>query len=316
MASAGHCKSILRQPKVQHSRAMLILSFMVNQLLLMSCNPEGGLPSPGNYIGHIELSTDETAAVSPDGNLIAYFHASHESPEPPDYPTGLYLIDSDGTNRRLLLEGGHWSPSWSPDSQWLVFTSGGVLQIINVAGDSIRTFQGINEDPLQWPRWSLDGERILFSAPLNAEGGVFSMTPDFNDVTQILAPIENHGMFASWSPDRSNIVYNKSIDGIVLSEIFILELATNKEIRLTYNDVNDKHSTWSADGQLISWNSNTQIYLMSIDGSNQQRLDYGRFPAIGHNSQYIVYSNATSDYKKEVLWKIDITGKNKIQLTY
>ena len=297
-------------------KAILLFVCIYAQLFLLSCIPEEGLPSPGNYIGHIELSTDETAAVSPDGNFIAYFHSSLESPEPVDYPTGLYVINSDGSNRRLLLAGGHWSPSWSPDGKWLVFTSGGTLQIMNVEVDSIRTFQGINQDPLQWPRWSLDGERILFSAPLLDSGGVFSMNPSFGDIVQILNPIENHGMFASWSPDRNEIVYEKGGMDYDGDEIFIYNINTKVESRLTNDNNDDRDAAWSEDGQLIVWSSNTEVYVMNADGNNQRRVDYGRLPAIGHNSQYIVYSNATSDYSKEVLWKIDITGKNKTQLTF
>ena len=39
-------------------------------------------------------------------------------------------------------------------------------------------------------------------------------------------------------------------------------------------------------------------------------------PAWSPDGQFIIYSNTNNDFTKEVLWKIDINGNNKIQLTY
>jgi len=138
--------------------------------ILFSCNPEDSIRNPADYEQYITISGDKYPAISPDGSLIAYYHKCLEYPEPEVYPTGLYVMDNDGTNRRLLFKGDHWSPSWSPDGQWLVFTSGDTLQIINLEGDSIRTFQGIGDLPLYFPDWSKDGKLILFGSPL--EGGI------------------------------------------------------------------------------------------------------------------------------------------------
>ncbi len=42
----------------------------------------------------------------------------------------VYVSDLDGTNRKLLFQqdgGGAFSPSWSPDGQWIVFGYGAVF---------------------------------------------------------------------------------------------------------------------------------------------------------------------------------------------
>jgi len=300
-----------------------ISSFHVNAYLLAistvfanSCVPEAGQHSPSEYELEISISSDKTPAISQDGNLIAYYHECLENPEPEGYPTGLYLMNSDGTNRRLVLKGRHWSPSWSPDGNWLAFTSDGTLRIINFEGDSIRTFHGMQDLLLYSPDWSGDGKEILFSAPMTLNGGVFRMSPDFLSIKRILNPQTNNGMYASWSPDRSKIVYQKGNQSWESVEIFITDTALVSEKRLTDDNKDDRHAAWSSDGNMITWSSNVLIKVMNIDGTNQKMLDYGQYPCWTPDSKYIIYSNANLDVTKEVIWRINIDGKNKTQLTF
>jgi Tol biopolymer transport system component len=57
-------------------------------------------------------------AVSPDGQTVAFVRDGGEH--------GLYLIDIDGSDERLIFAGRARlsSPKWSPDGQWLLFTRG------------------------------------------------------------------------------------------------------------------------------------------------------------------------------------------------
>jgi len=297
--------------KNNHVKLFILLFFAI---AIISCNPEDGLKNPANYIDYVDISRDLDPAVSPDGNLIAYYHQNLEYPEPEDYPTGLFIMDIDGTNRKLLLKGDHWSPSWSPDGEWLVFTSGGTLQIINIEGDSIRTFQGVNDVPLYFPDWSPDGGSILFSSPYVEGGGFFICDPDFQEVKQLFNLYEFSGKDPNWSPDGMKILYSKYYSKN--EELFVIDTAGISDTRLTENDRSDRYPAWSPDGRLIAWSSSVQIYLMNSDGSNQRRFDYGLFPAWTPDSKYIIYCNANDDFSKEVLYKIDINGENKIQLTF
>jgi Tol biopolymer transport system component len=296
--------------KNNHAKLFILLFFSIE---ITSCNPEGGLKNPANYELYIDISADQYPAVSPDGNLIVYYHKNLEYPEPEDYPTGLFIMDIDGINRKLLLKGDHWSPSWSPDGEWLVFTSGGTLQIINIEGDSIRTFQGVNNVPLFFPDWSPDGCSIIFSSPLH-NGGFFVCDPLFQNVIQLFNVSELQGADPNWSPDGSKILYSKYYSNN--EELFVIDTAGISDTRLTENDRTDRYPTWSPNGRSIAWSSSVQIYLMDSDGSNQRRFDYGRFPAWTPDSKHIIYCNANDDFSKEVLYKIDINGENKIQLTF
>ncbi|RPH31618.1 MAG: hypothetical protein EHM93_12720 [Bacteroidales bacterium] len=282
--------------------------------LLLSCNPEDDTRNPADYELYISISADKYPAVSPDGNLIAYYHECLDYPEPEDYPTGLYVIGIDGTNRKLLLKGGHWSPSWSPDGQWLVFTSGGIIQIINLEGDSVRTFQGISDLPLFFPDWSKDGKLILFGSPLTGGGG-FTCTPDFKEVKQIFNFYHILAYPVKWAKE-DKLICSMHSNEWNYEEIVIIDTTLTNQVRLTNNNKSDRDPTFSSTGDFIAWSSSVQICRMNMDGSNKIKLDYGQYPTWTPDGQYIIYSFANSDFTKEVLWKIDINGKNKIQLTY
>ena len=57
-------------------------------------------------------------AISPDGSIVAFTRDGGDH--------GLYLVDIDGANERLIYSGGQRlaSPKWSPDGDWIVFSYG------------------------------------------------------------------------------------------------------------------------------------------------------------------------------------------------
>ena len=93
-------------------------------LYLFSCNTIEP-PPPPKY-----QSIDESPAWSPDGKWIAYYHFN-SNPDDSLYPTGLYIIDTSGSNRRLIIAGRAYNPDWSPDGSLLAFDVGRIF-ITNV----------------------------------------------------------------------------------------------------------------------------------------------------------------------------------------
>ena len=103
---------------------------------------------------------------SPDGKVLA-FH----QPQSWIHPPSLFVINSDGTNLKLLTKGG-CNPDWSPDSKWLVF-SGGEIVLVTGKGYKLKEeniykieIDGKNLQLLAKdghnPKWSPDGKRIAF----------------------------------------------------------------------------------------------------------------------------------------------------------
>lgn len=167
--------------------------------LLVSCNPEGITPTPGNYI--IQGDQDTGPAFSADGNFIAYLHDDANSNSATAYATGLYIIDRNGNNRKLVLLGVHLDPAWSPDGQWLVFSSLGVIQKCKTNGDSLTTFKGLSNlkyPQFYYPDWSADGKHLLFNNPTEGGGGysdpsrILQMLVDFLRLINGLEEIQNY----------------------------------------------------------------------------------------------------------------------------
>ena len=301
----------------------IISSFILLTIVAFtSCAPERGGPDPSNYEDFVE-EQDKYPVFSPDGVHIAYYHYSSRLPEPVDYPSGLYIIDKNGGNRTLVLAGQHENPSWSPDGQWLVFSSNGEIQKCRIDGTDLTTFSGLEgqhssfEDALFFPDWTSDGRHILFDRAANKEGesNLYSMKSDFTNARPILGNIVIAGMDPELSPVNSRIAYMKASSEWRDWEIFVMDTTGSFDMRLTNNGADDRGPTWSPDGQQIAWSSDVTVYVMNADGTNQKLLTYGQYPSWSVNNE-IVFSYANTDYTKEVLYVIQPDGSKKEQITY
>lgn len=94
---------------------------------------------------------------------------------------------------------------------------------------------------------------------------------------------DTHPVF---SPDGGRIAYISNREGVAAGrainfEIYVLDLATKRERRLTFNDAFEADLAWSPDGSNLAFKSyrdgNDEIYVMAADGSGQVNLT--RHPA-------------------------------------
>ena len=83
------------------------------------------------------------------------------SPQTRAGTSDFYRVDVDGGNLMKLTEGQDYDKTdWSPDSQWIAFTSGASLFLMDAEGKKLRKLtenaHGID------CTWSPDGKRIAF----------------------------------------------------------------------------------------------------------------------------------------------------------
>lgn len=261
---------------------------------------------------------DELADWSPDGQWIVYTHLSID-PGDTTYSTGLYLIDTTGGNRRLMLTGYASAPRWSPDDSTIAFAAVGIFKIRVSGGLPVVVFSA---DEAFFPCWSPDGTKLAFDTPYQDPRGANVIWTINSDGTG-LNDISQHGVGEwrepDWSPDGTRILHERYV-GIGTEEVFVMDTAGSGATRLTNNSDEDRHARWSGDGLKIAWTrvvgSDAKIFLMNSDGTSQQQLVDGLYPSWSPDSREIVFSRLSPDRGRIVLWKIRVDGSGLRQLTF
>ena len=201
----------------------------------------------------------------------------------PDKPDSLKTVESTletiaiaSFDRRVVYHTGSHieAPNWTPDGNWLIYNSGGLLYRIPPSGgvpEQIPTgfARRINNDHGISPdgRWMVisdgteTGRSLIYSLPF--EGG------DPRRITE-LAPSYWHG----WSPDGKTLAYCAERNGNY--DIYTIPFRGGTEKRLTTAEGLDDGPDYSPDGKYIYFNSERtgtmQIWRMKADGSGEEQV--------------------------------------------
>ena len=163
---------------------------------------------------------------------------------------GLFLANADGSNERALLPADSldYTPSFSTDGKWIVFTSerGGSADIYRVHPDG-SGLERLTDDPAFDDQGALspDGSTLAFVS--TREGGFANLwLQDLSSPSRHARPIAktNAGSFRpSWSPDGKWIAFT--------------------------SDRDTRRARWDGGWELIQ---STALYIVRADGSSLRRL--------------------------------------------
>lgn len=259
------------------------------------------------------LSIDEAPAWSPDGKWIAYLHFNRDVNDTV-YPTGLYIIDTNGINRNMLIATNLGLPDWSPNGEKVAFTNGNISTIdINTRDVNQLTDNGSDF----FPSWFPDGSKISFDR---------SGTPDSVGtwIIDLTTSSQNRlGFFSQldWGPSGEKIIFSGSSNKDSESQIWLADSDGSNEEQLTTNNFRyNRYPKWCPVNNKIGWEvlrNNTyssEIWLMNCEGSNQMKLTEGKTPSWSPDGARIVYSKPVND--KIILFVINIKTKETKQLTF
>ncbi|MBU2501088.1 serine/threonine-protein kinase [bacterium] len=121
-----------------------------------------------------------------------------------------------------------------------------------------------------------------------------------------------------FSPDGARLMYSSNRSGNV--DIWIRDLESRQDYRLTDDEAGDWDPAFTPDGQSVLWSSdrsgNMEIWMASIDGSGARQVTRdgvdAENPTMTPDGQWIVYASG-SDAKRGI-WKIRPDGTEATRL--
>jgi uncharacterized protein YraI len=205
------------------------------------------------------------ADISKDGSQIVYYAWPDEAKE----KAGIWIMDSNFANNRLLIEGGAY-PSFNPGGDRLVLNGGEDLYIIQSDGKGLRKLtKG------EYAAWSPTNTQIAHRACKGGACGIWLIDANSNnaDAKSRVTTGGSDGQPA-WSPDGARLAYISKEDGNF--EIYAINADGSNKVRLTTNPSSDGLPVWSPDGKWIAFRSDRggawAIYVMRADGSDVRKV--------------------------------------------
>lgn len=219
--------------------------------------------STGRRLQRVSQTSGATdLAVSADGRKIAF-----SVPSDGGYPSHLYVLTADGTDRLLLQTGdslyGPVRPTWSPDGKRIAFVQGAIgprgfdaRHIYTINADGTDVMQLTHSAYNEWPAWSPDGKKIIFARSddhdLTAiDQAIFEMDPDGSNARRLRTGFRDR--WPTWSPDGSLIAFVGFNEGSYVMNLFVMN-ADGSNVRIVKSGLNyDERPTWSPDGKRITF---------------------------------------------------------------
>ncbi|MEO5581411.1 MAG: S9 family peptidase [Saprospiraceae bacterium] len=246
----------------------------------------------------LTLKNITTTSVSPDGSKVLYaVREALMTEDRSEYVQQIWLSDTKANSSlpAVQLSRGDKnsaSPSWSPDGQWISFTSNrdgkNNLYILPVMGGESEKITDVKSGVNAY-KWSKDGQSIaILVADYTAEEDekntkakndwyfmdekikqtrLYTLKLNLKDSAgkRIMKKLteENYNVIAfDWSPDGKQIVYSHAkspeANDANYSDISIIQLETGKVTAVASTDAGESNPFFSPDGKLIAYSCTTE----------------------------------------------------------
>ncbi len=225
-----------------------------------------------------------------------------------------------GVAQRLTVHPAYdFAPIWSPDGKKIAFTSdrhgNDDVFVLNLDTGAVQRLTYFSGRDRAWG-WKPDSRAVLFESRRESE-------PYGADFSAYVVPLDGgtpyrlhkaSGSPFALSPDgrrvafvrRDSAWWRKGYKGSAQGDLWLLERATNRYVRLTDTDTPDTFPMWGADGRtlyLVSERDGTaNLYAMDIQTRRMRQLtrfkdDGVRFPQISANGAVITFEQGMEVYR-------------------
>jgi Tol biopolymer transport system component len=206
---------------------------------------------------------------------------------------------------------GRMHVSFSRDGSWVAYidTEHGGLYRSHLDGTDRVELTG-HAESVSFPRWSPDGNWILFGGTTTSGMGTTYLIPAVGGSPQLLLDSQSDVRDADWSGDGRKIVLvhglgSKDSDG---RELQIVDFAT-RQTETVPDSKNLAMSRWSYDGRFIAATRDDQSQLRLWDVARRQWRVIARGKALGisvwsPDSRYLYFQDLLG--KGEAVWRYNI----------
>jgi dipeptidyl aminopeptidase/acylaminoacyl peptidase len=165
----------------------------------------------------------------------------------------LYSVPmAGGTEQRLTATAtNETTPALSVDGRRLAFASdaGREFHVVTSGADVSRPMRVSNSVFAieGTPAWSPTGDRLAFMSTENGDADLFVASPP--GLSTALHGAPGADIEPAWSADGDRIAFVSSRSGN--TELYVIELATQRVVRLTTSPETETHPSWLRDGRLV-----------------------------------------------------------------
>lgn len=183
---------------------------------------------------------------------------------------------ASGTTRTLLqAEVTIEAPNWDPSGDSLLVNSAGRLYRVPLDKPALVPVDtGFATRCNNDHGFSPDGRQIILSNHRGNGAEMFIM-PASGGEPVLISP-QPPSWFHGWSHDGKRITYVAVRDASRIIDVYVMELESREETRLTHAEGMCDGPDFSADGRQIYYNcdrdGHAQIWVMDVDGANQRKL--------------------------------------------
>lgn len=163
------------------------------------------------------------------------------------------------------------------------------------------------------------GKIAFISKRDNDKGEIYLMNIDGSGVKRLTYNSKEEEGRLQFSPDGEKIIFKRE------GEIYLLDIDTKEEIRLTNSAVEEWNPSFSPDGEKILFQREEEgtgwshIYIMNVDGTDKKRIVEGgefrtpQLPSFSPDGKRILFMEEVG--KNNDIYTINLDGTEKRNLT-